>query len=284
VDARHPPAEVRIDADLVRRLLESQSPDLLPADVTPVDEGWDNVTYRVGAAHAVRLPRREIAVQLLLNEQRWLPVLAPLIALEAPVPVALGRPSALFPWPWSVVPWIEGTSAEACSLAAGSGEALAGALRALHRLAPDDAPPNPFRGVPLEARREAVEERLERLGLDALVPLWRHALETEPSAVRVWLHGDLHPRNAVVRDGRLVGLLDWGDLTAGDPATDLACAWMLFGEEGRAAFLEAYAPSAEERARAAGWAVNFASAHLDSAEPRHVAIGRVIARQLSTGA
>jgi len=284
VDARHPPAEVRIDADLVRRLLESQHPDLLPADVTLVDEGWDNVTYRVGATRAVRLPRRELAVQLLLNEQRWLPVLAPRVGLEAPVPVSVGRPSDLFPWPWSVVPWIEGATAEACSLSSESGEALAGALRALHVAAPDEAPPNPFRGVPLAARREAVEERLEGLGLDALRPLWSDALEAEPSSVRVWLHGDLHPRNAIVRGGRLVGLLDWGDLTAGDPATDLACAWMLFDPDGREAFLEAYAPSAEEYARAVGWAVNFASAHLDSAEPRHVAIGRAIAEQLSTGA
>lgn len=284
MDARHPPAEVRVDADLVRRLLESQHPDFLPADVTLVDEGWDNVTHRLGAGHAVRVPRREIAVQLLLNEQRWLPVLACRVGLEAPVPVAVGRPSDLFAWPWSVVRWIEGATAMACSLAGESGEALACALRALHGAAPDEAPPNPFRGVPLEARREAVEERLERLGLDFLGSLWEEALEAAPSAVRVWLHGDLHPRNAVVRDGRLVGLLDWGDLTAGDPATDLACAWMLFGPEGREAFLDAYAPSAEERARAVGWAVNFASAHLDSAEPRHVAIGRAIAEQLSAGA
>jgi aminoglycoside phosphotransferase (APT) family kinase protein len=283
VDTRHPPAEVHVDADLVRRLLASQHPEFLPADITLVDEGWDNVTYRLGESHAVRLPRRETAVQLLLNEQRWLPVLAPRVALEAPVPVALGRPSDLFPWPWSVVRWIEGATADPCSLSSASGEALAGALRALHLPAPEDAPPNPFRGVPLEARRAAVEDRLARLGLDALLPLWKDAMDAEPSTVPVWLHGDLHPRNAVVRDGRLVGLLDWGDLTAGDPATDLGCAWMLFGPEGRSAFLEAYSPSAEERARAMGWAVNFASAHLDSAEPRHVAIGQAITEQLRVG-
>lgn len=283
MDVRHPPAEVHVDADLIRWLLASQHPDLV-ADLTLVDEGWDNVTYRLGTAHAVRLPRREIAVQLLLNEQRWLPVLAPWVDLEVPVPVAAGAPSDLFPWPWSVVRWIEGRTPEACSLSPGDGVALAGALRSLHRAAPDDAPPNPFRGVPLEERRGAVEQRLRRLGLADLEALWRDALGADPSAARVWLHGDLHPRNAVVRGGRLVGLLDWGDLTVGDPATDLACAWTLFGAEGRAAFLGAYGASAEERARAAGWAVNFASAHLDSAEPRHVAIGRTIAEQLVVGA
>ena len=43
----------------------------------------------------------------------------------------------------------------------------------------------------------------------------------------VWIHGDLHPGNLLVRDGRLSGVLDFGDVTAGDPATDLSVGWML---------------------------------------------------------
>jgi hypothetical protein len=58
---------------------------------------------------------------------------------------------------------------------------------------------------------------------------------------------------------------------------------MLFGPDARDVFLAAYAPTPEEHARAVGWAVNFASAHLDSAEPRHVAIGRAITEQLRVG-
>lgn len=73
MDSQHPPAEVRVDVDLVRGLLESQHPTFLSGDVVLVDEGWDNFTYPVGTEHAVRLPRRETAVQLLLNEQRWPP-------------------------------------------------------------------------------------------------------------------------------------------------------------------------------------------------------------------
>lgn len=32
----------------------------------------------------------------------------------------------------------------------------------------------------------------------------------------VWLHGDLHPANVVVRDGTLSGVIDFGELTAED--------------------------------------------------------------------
>ena len=42
----------------------------------------------------------------------------------------------------------------------------------------------------------------------------------------VWIHGDLHPCNLLVTDGRLSAVLDFGNLTAGDPATDLSVAWM----------------------------------------------------------
>jgi aminoglycoside phosphotransferase (APT) family kinase protein len=38
----------------------------------------------------------------------------------------------------------------------------------------------------------------------------------------VWLDGDLHPGNMLVIGGRLSGVIDFGDLTSGDPATDLA--------------------------------------------------------------
>jgi aminoglycoside phosphotransferase (APT) family kinase protein len=157
---------------------------------------------------------------------------------------------------------------------------LATSLRRLHRPAPPDAPANPFRGVPLRSRREVVEERLDRLELRELDSPWRRALEATPGVDVAWLHGDLHPKNVLVRDGTLAGLIDWGDVTAGDPATDLACAWMLFDAYGRSAFLEAYGPSEGEHARALGWAVNFGSAMLDSGEPRHAAIGRAIIRKV----
>nr|WP_237735136.1 phosphotransferase [Rhodococcus sp. JVH1] len=35
----------------------------------------------------------------------------------------------------------------------------------------------------------------------------------------MWLHGDLHPANVVIRDGMLTGVIDFGKMGAGDPAT-----------------------------------------------------------------
>lgn len=40
----------------------------------------------------------------------------------------------------------------------------------------------------------------------------------------MWVHGDLHPANVVVTRGTLSGVVDFGEVFAGDPAADLAAA------------------------------------------------------------
>lgn len=97
-----------IDEALVRRLLGEQQPDLAGLPLELCDAGWDNVMWRLGTRLAVRMPRRQVAAPLIETEQRWLPELAPVLPLPVPVPLRKGRPSAGYPWPWSVVPWIEG--------------------------------------------------------------------------------------------------------------------------------------------------------------------------------
>jgi aminoglycoside phosphotransferase (APT) family kinase protein len=179
------------------------------------------------------------------------------------------------------VRWIDGDASGDAALAPSDAPRLAEALRALHVDAPPKAPSNPFRGIPLATRAAVVEERLVRLRLHELDAPWRAALAAAESTERRWLHGDLHARNVVLRGGRLVGLIDWGDLCAGDTASDLACAWTLFDSaEARAAFWEAYGADAATRARARGWAVGYAAGLLGSGEPGHVRMGGEIARRV----
>jgi hypothetical protein len=47
----------------------------------------------------------------------------------------------------------------------------------------------------------------------------------------LWLHGDLHPANVLTADGTICGVIDFGDLFAGDPACDLAAAWILLPDD-----------------------------------------------------
>jgi aminoglycoside phosphotransferase (APT) family kinase protein len=57
----------------------------------------------------------------------------------------------------------------------------------------------------------------------------------------MWLHGDLHPANVVVSDGTLSGVIDFGAVFAGDPAWDLAAAWVLLPAGAASRFFDVYA-------------------------------------------
>lgn len=287
-----PPAEVEIDEALVRDLLADQHPDLAGLPIRHVDSGWDNAMFRLGEELCLRLPRRTVAARLILNEQRWLPLLAPRLPLPIPAPVRIGAPGAGYPWSWSVIAWMEGRTADLDPPGADQAEPLAAFLRALHVAAPADAPPNPVRGVPLEGRIEAVEERLARLKriTSAITPrvrrAWREALEAPHERSPTWLHGDLHARNVLVRSGRLTGIIDWGDMTSGDRATDLAALWMLLPDAGaRARATEAYGdPDSALWLRARGWAILFATFLLDTGlqdHPQHAAMGRLTFERLA---
>ncbi len=267
-----PPPEVDINLDLVQSLLRSQHPDLADLDLRLFGSGWDNTTYRLGDDLAVRLPRRKLGAEMILKEQRWLAELAPGLPLPIGEPVRVGGPEHGYPWTWSVVGWIEGVSAELVDPGVGEASTVAGFLSALHQPAPDDAPTNAWRGGPVVDRAPSVEQRLDRLDSDllgveieAVWETWNRTKHVPIDLPATWLHGDVHPRNVIVRDGAVVAVIDWGDLCVGDAATDLASAWMLFPNEAHDDFREAYGPISEdtwERARA--WAIFFGVVMIDA--------------------
>ncbi len=264
-----PPAEVQIDEALVRSLLRDQHPDLADLPLKRVESGWDNEMLRLGDSLAVRLPRRQMGASLIESEQKWLPVLAPTITFPAPIPIRNGIPGNGYPWHWSVVPWIDGEEADRSPPAADQAPLFAKFLKSLHQPAPEDAPQKPFRGIPLADLADTATERLEALsGATPAIPdvipnIWDKALAAPAADERRWLHGDLHTRNVLVRDGRIVGIIDWGDMTTGDAATDLGFAWALFAEKSaRETVLRDYGASEEQVLRAKGWAVLIGTALL----------------------
>jgi len=99
-----PDAEVEISVHLVRSLLATQHPDLVHLPVKIMEAGWDNVMVRLGSELALRLPRRAVADELILNEQKWLPYLGPHLPVPIPVPLRTGKPQADYPFHWSVLP------------------------------------------------------------------------------------------------------------------------------------------------------------------------------------
>lgn len=234
-----------IDERLLRDLLEQQHPDLAGLELKSVDGGWTNQMWRLGPDLAVRIPRTESAPELLAREHRRLPGLASRLPLPIPVPTRLGRPSERFPHTWLVTTWVHGTPADIAPITdPDSATVLAEFLTSLHTEGPDDTPANDGRGAPLHTMDEHFEQTLERLpDVDAARAraVWRSALEAPRQDLPdVWLHGDLHPANVVVEDGALVGVIDFGELFVGDPAVDLAAAWILLPDGAAESFFNAY--------------------------------------------
>jgi hypothetical protein len=74
--ANMPVAELPITLEFAERLVSAQFPDLVRHPFHHLTEGWDNVVVRIGTEYAVRIPRRQAAVQRALNEHRWLALVA----------------------------------------------------------------------------------------------------------------------------------------------------------------------------------------------------------------
>jgi aminoglycoside phosphotransferase (APT) family kinase protein len=286
-----PPGEIQVDVELVEVLLAQQHPNLATLPLRPCEHGFDNFMFRLGESFAVRLPRSASAARLIVNEQRWLLTLSDRLPLQIPVPIRVGQPAFGFPWRWSVVPWLTGMTAETSPVAASEAQRLGAFLRALHVSAPADAPRNEERSSPLTSRVAAIGERMERLArttnvvTERIRAAWRLSLEA-PHCVRpTWIHGDLHPRNVLTLDGTMTGVIDWGDMTSGDPAIDLACLWMLLPDEtAREAAMRAYGTSETSLwIRARGWAVLFGIMLLDTGlagNARNAVMGEQILRRI----
>lgn len=286
-----PLAEVEIDQELVRALLRDQHSDLAELPIEHMDAGWDNVIFRLGGELAVRMPRRQQSVPLIGNEQDWLPALAPKLPLPIPSPLRIGQPGRSYPWKWSILPWLSGQPANDAPPHSNQAPILAKFLRALHQLAPANAPENEFRGCPLAQRAEAVSLRLVELNattrsiVPAIEVAWQAALDAPVADQACWLHGDLHARNVLVDGGAISAVIDWGDITSGDVATDLASVWALFDNaDARRNALQSYGATEPEIARARGWAINFGSILLATGladNPLHAVMGLATLRRVA---
>lgn len=261
--------EVDTSVSLVRRLLITQFPQWANLPVEPAHSaGTGNALYRLGDDMVVRLPRIPSAVGQVNKEQKWLPILAPRLPLNIPIPLAKGHPSDGYPWHWSVYRWLEGEDATTAPIVDPRQAAtdLAQFIIALQGIEATGGPPpgehNFYRGVPLATRdretRDAIAALHDVFDAGQVTAAWDAAVETPVwSGAPVWIHGDLHAGNLLVNQGRLSAVIDFGGLGVGDPACDVMAAWVFLSAENRALFREALQVDDATWARGRGWALSF---------------------------
>ncbi|MGC0404939.1 aminoglycoside phosphotransferase (APT) family kinase protein [Streptomyces sp. SAI-126] len=231
--------QVDVTADIVATLIRDQFPQWTGRAVRPLrSTGTVNAIFRIGDDLSARFPLRPTdaaeALAVLEQEARASAELAQVSLFPAPEPVALGKPGAGYPMPWSVQTWLPGTIASDADPSGSEAfaEDLAVFISALRdaetrgRLFSGDQ-----RGGVLtdhdEWMAKCFAESTGLLDVPRLRRLWSHFRELPRTGADVMSHGDLIPGNVLVAGGRLGGVLDTGGFGPADPALDLVGAWHL---------------------------------------------------------
>ena len=258
--------KININTALVQRLIESQFPAWSDLPIKPVEfSGWDNRTFHLGDCMTVRLPSDASYVSQVEKEQRWLPKLAPHLPLLIPRPLAMGKPSENYPWPWSVYQWLDGKTASLETISDLSEFALklAEFLKAFQKIDSTGGPvagsQNFYRGGSLKIYDQETREAIKKLdsGMDSkrITEIWNRALDSEWNKPPVWIHGDIAVGNLLVNNGELSAVIDFGQLGVGDPACDLVIEWTLFRDQSREVFKKAMSLDEQTWERAMAWAL-----------------------------
>ncbi|MEZ4417594.1 MAG: phosphotransferase [Gemmatimonadota bacterium] len=287
-------AEWSVDAALAARLIGTRFPRFQGAEVRPLGGGWDNTAFLVDGSWVFRFPRKESAAALLRTECAVLPRLEPHLPLRIPTPVWVSEPQDPFPWPFAGYALLQGETACRMHLTPSERRQTAPGLgrfvRALHGLPSDGLPlpPDELQRDRFAHRLAAMEERLTVLARAGVIDNpspWMGLLEAgaEPTGSPgggTVVHGDLYARHLIVATDRtLTGVIDWGDVHLGSPATDLMVAFGFFPPGARADFFDAYGAVPEEwlsiaRRRAAFHAAAVTWYGLESDDPALLAEGR----------
>lgn len=260
--------KLEVTLSLVDELIEAQFPQWMKLPIRFVEKnGMDNITFRLGEEMLIRLPSAEAYASKVTKEQKWLPVLAQQLSIKIPEPLAQGSPSRSYPWNWSIYRWIEGKSANLLSIDDSSLREialdLAKFLREMHKVnikgAPSPGIHNFYRGGHLSVYDGETKAAISKLGKlidsDRVMSVWKKAISSKWDDNPVWIHGDLASGNILIKEKRLIAVIDFGGMAIGDPACDLVIAWTFLKGESRRIFQEMMNLEDGTWNRARGWAL-----------------------------
>ncbi|SEC93941.1 Predicted kinase, aminoglycoside phosphotransferase (APT) family [Streptomyces sp. 3213] len=258
--------QVDVTSEIVAALIQEQFPQWGGRAIQPLSTtGTVHAVFRIGDDLAARFPLRPAAaaeVQAVLErEARASAELAQVSRFPVPEPVALGKPGAGYPMPWSVQTWLPGTIALDADPSESNAfaEDLAAFIASLRdaetrgRVFDGDN-----RGGVLahhdDWMAQCFEESAGLLDVRPLRQLWFHFRELPRTSADVMSHGDLIPGNVLVAGDRLGGVLDTGGFGPADPALDLVSAWHLLRQGPRDVLRRALACDDLEWERGKAWA------------------------------
>ncbi|MED4693330.1 phosphotransferase [Peribacillus frigoritolerans] len=250
-------AEYPVSLELAGKLIMLQFPEIELEEIKQLGEGFDNTVIQINGQFVFRFPRRPIAVTLIQVENQLLPSIAGTFPLAIPEPIFFGKPSTLYPYPFTGYKMVkghlpvEGTKAKKVE----SAKRFARFLKVLHSFPVEKAKrlgvqPDGMMRLDIPYRKKSLMENVSnliKLGYfeqahavkDFVETLGEGELDVQHPISLV--HGDIHIRNVLLDDeGVLAGVIDWGDVHIGNPAIDFSFLYSYFPKEVRSAFFEIY--------------------------------------------
>jgi aminoglycoside phosphotransferase (APT) family kinase protein len=254
-------AEWEVSEELAHKLINSQFPQLASKSVKKLGHGWDNTVFLVGAEYVFRFPRREVAIKRLMMEGKILPKLKDYVSIAYSLPMFFGEGDYEYPAPFQGYPYLSGEFPIGLTdkQRALSATTLAQFLKSLHafpvKIAQENGVQHDHRDMTdIAMRKEKMHKFISDLALHFCEEDYRtisnylEQLRTERVKQKyVFLHGDLHFKNMLVDDnGRISGIIDWGDINIGHPACDLNVVYSFLPPDARSGFFKEYGDVDEE--------------------------------------
>lgn len=261
----------------IKNLIAQQFPQYIDLPLIPVkNSGNDNRTFHLGTSMLIRCPSKKKYSCRIVKEFKCLSILSErldkLTSISMTKPIACGKANDEYPYNWLINTYIEGDQITRENIKEIDLNILAKDLGTflnclynipinifnkdeLEGLKPSEE--NFFRGGNLENYTSDVHKAVEILGnsIDNKIvyEIWNNALQTVWNNTPVIVHGDISWGNTIIKNGTLNGIIDWGQVSVGDPACDLVVYWILFDESSRKIFRDTVDLSEDTWKRARAW-------------------------------
>ena len=230
--------------------------DAIKTNESGVDFLVAHAKDEVGVQWILRIPRRRESMRHARKEKAALEIIRYRVDFEVPVWSVFsedmiaykqlsGVPAAVIDMEKQDYVW----NMTRQPVPSGYYETLGKALAELHAISPELMLPAGVEMAKSETLQQSMKRRMEyvKKHYEVNEKLWNRwqtwLLQDElwPSHAGV-CHGDVHPGHILIdKTSRVTGLIDWTEVGIGDVSTDFLSHYLLFGQEGLAEIINAYA-------------------------------------------
>lgn len=261
-------SDIDITVETVKRVLQEQMPGFLPIQsIHLLGAGWDNRIFLVNDNLVFRFPHRRASVPLMQRESLILGNMPAFREIRTPRLKYAGQPASKFPFPFQVYEIINGQSGYRAGLdqkeRSDNIGILAGFLKQLHEITPDDAKrmgaiaQGSGSRTNIEETIKVLMERTDKIVQSGGMKINLACLRDEINQAKnltlpdthCLVHGDLDSRHLIFDEKKLVGIIDWGDTDIANRSVDLDIVWTFFSVDCHDKFLKIYGAVEEDEWR-----------------------------------